>query len=240
MKQSRRQELRTNELILKLIELREFVETQWQIVVGAVVVVALIIGGGWYWSYSASVRRSEAMNDLFAARQKSDAKLQERLDSYGRIAGEHSDPTVTLAVLETIANDAMRNLMVQGPDMDATSRESALDAAQKACDRIRSEFQNRPDALCRAYLGLAAIAENRGNKDEARKNYKAILDTPALAAVTVYQSIAAKRESTLDARMEPVTILPALPTTTQAATQPVVIKADAPPMPAPAASQPVN
>lgn len=217
MKTSRRSELRTNELILELIKLREFVERQWQYVVGAIVAVLVLVLLLVYWRHSAAAARAEAMNALAEARTKTEG-MQERVEKLLQLAGEYSDDQVVLAALETASAEALRGLMVTSATMKADLRKNLLDAAEKANRRILAEYASNPDALARAYLRLAAVAENRFNKDEARKCYKAILDDPRIAANKLYQSMAAKREATLDARMEPVEILPSPPATAPAPT----------------------
>jgi hypothetical protein len=221
MKTSRRSELKTNELILELVKLREFVEKHWQYVVGGIVAILVLALLLVYWRQSAAASRAEAMNALVEARAKTEG-LQERVDKLIQLAGEYSDEQVVLAALDAASAEALRGLMVSSTTQKADLRKNLLDAAEKANRRIVAEYASNPDAVARAYLGLAAVAENRFNKDEARKYYKAILDDPRIAANKLYRSMAAKREATLDARMEPVEILPSPPATASAptATQP--------------------
>lgn len=214
MKTSRRQELRTNELILELLKIRDYVEQNWQIVVGALVVVALIFGGAGYWRYSKGVKQAEGLNAVTAAGRTPDT--QDRVDKLFRLADEYTDEVVVLAALQATTRDALAGLMIASTTKDANMRENLMKRVEEAGNRIIRDFPGKPDAVAHAHLDLAAVAENRFQKDEARKHYKAILDTPALAAVSGCKSVAAKRESMLDAVMTPVEILPALPTSAPA------------------------
>jgi hypothetical protein len=245
MKTKRRQELRTNELILRLIKARDFAARNWTWIAGTGVVVVLLIAIIAYWQYNRSARRIEGLNALAAVREDSSLSPMERIDKMEQVANQYPDRQVMLASLEAAGDYAMNQLLVGWTSEDPAQREKFLGAADRAFRRIIAEFPDRYEAVARAHLGLAAIAEDRGDRAEASRQYKAILDDPKLAAITMYQSIASAQEKTLSERMKPVQILPATrPAATQAATMPTTTSAATRPAKAistaPAAAPPVR
>jgi hypothetical protein len=237
---TRRQELRSNELIKELIGLRDFVVRRWQwLAIGAAAVV-LIVGIIWYQAYSRSAHRAEGLNMVLGSRDTRDPSETDRLDKLVRVATEYSDKEVVLSALYAITRTSNFELLGGMLDADAQKREKVLTEAQRAYERMAAEYSDRPDVVACGRLGLAAVAEHRGLKDEARKQYKAVIDDPRFSALTQYRGLAIKRESTLDARMEPLEIRPPLPKTqpaTQAATQPGIAPTASQPDSAPAAAE---
>jgi len=217
---TRRQELRTNELIKELMQLREFVVRRWQWLALGAGAVVLVVGIVWYQAYSRSARRAEGLGMILSAYASEDAGAADRIDRFLQIADEYSDKEVVLAALYAVGRVADHELLNAPTAADAQARrEKALAAAERAYERMIAEFGDRPSVVACGRLGLAAVAESRGLKEEARKQYKAIIDEPRFAGLTQYRSLAITRERTLDERMEPLEILPPLPKT-QPATQP--------------------
>ncbi len=235
MKTKRRQELRTNELILQLIKARDYAARNWNWIAGTALVVVLVIAIIAYWQYNRGVRRIEGLNALATVREDANLPPTERIDRLEQIAKQYPDPQVVLASLEAVGDYVMHRLLVDWTRETPSQREKLLGAAEGAFRRILAEFPDRHEAVVRAHLGLAAIAEDRGDRQEAARQYKAILDDPKLAAITMYKGIASAREATLDERMKPVEILPStrpaatqsatMPTTTRAATMPTTMRA---------------
>jgi len=250
MKTKRRQELRTNELILQLIKARDYAARNWNWIAGTALVVVLVIAIIAYWQYNRSARRIEGLNVLATVREDSSLPVSERIDKLEQIAKQYPDPQVVLASLEAVGDYVMHRLLVDWTGETPSQREKLLGAAEGAFRRIIVEFPDRHEAVVRAHLGLAAIAENRGNREEAARQYKAILDDPKLAAITMYKGIAAARASTLDERMQPVEILPStrpaatqtatMPTTTRNVLSPAATRNVRTPTPAPGASRPTG
>lgn len=231
MKTKRRQELRTNELILQLLRIKDYAAQNWNRIAGVAVVVVLVILVIGYWQYSRVARRTDGLNELAKVRDSMSLSPAERLDKMEQIAKDFPDKLVVLQALEMTGETAMTQVLIGWTSDDPAQRAKLLDRAEQALKRIVSEYPDRYQAVAGARLQLAAIAEDRGDKEEASRQYKAIIDNPQLAAITMYEGVAATRLKTLDERMKPVEILPStrpaatqattMPTTTQAATRPV-------------------
>jgi hypothetical protein len=227
MKKKRRRELRENELARQLGDALKYLNEQWQWLAGGALVIVVIAAVAMYWRYNAAQRRDEGLSTLMSLRESRTMPVAEKLQKINQVANEYGDKDVVLAALEMASRITTEDLLLgalggQGP----VDRNSLLDEQAKAAHRIVSEFGDHPEAVARAHLALAAVAEDRGEADEARRHYQAILDDPKLKA-TMYASTAAARESTLEARMEPVTILPALAPGTQPSTQATTSRAAA-------------
>ncbi len=227
MKTKRRQELRQNELIHQLMELKEFAIRRWNYIAGVVVLVVLVFAIGWYWQYSRTRSRNEGLNALAKVRTDESLGSAQRLDRLRQIVADYSDRSVVLAALEATGAEAMRQYLLYGKSsFDPEQARRLLDTAEEMYGRIVREYTEPAEALARARLNLAAIAENRDDKEAARRQYRAILDTPQLKALTQYASEAETRDRTLDSRMVKMVILPpeSRPTTTQAATRPAATR----------------
>lgn len=227
MKTKRRQDLRANELVRQLIEIKDYIVLRWNWIVGGLVVIGLAIGLYSYQQHSRKAAQIEGLNRLASLRADRTKPLPDRIDEMNQVADASTDSDVVLAALEMIGSEATsaREWLFLGATdgRDDESQRELAEAAQRAFERIVRDFSDRPEAAARAHLGLATLAENRYDKEEARKHYEAIVNTPQLAAVTMYQSIAVQHLATLDQRLQPVEILPSLPTTqptTQATTAP--------------------
>jgi hypothetical protein len=232
MKTKRRQELRTNELILHLLQIRDYAAQNWNRIAGALIVVVLVVLVIGYWQYSRVSRRTDGLNELAKVRESAGLSPAERLDKMEQVAKDYPDKLVVLQALETIGQMAMNQVLIGWTSDDPAQREKLLDRADQAFKRIVSEYPDRHQAVAGAHLQLAAIAEDRGNKEEAARQYKTILDSPQLAAITMYQSIAATRAKTLDERMKPVEILPSTrPASTQPTTMPTTTRVSTRPAP---------
>src|SRR5688572_2827793 len=61
------------------------------------------------------------------------------------------------------------------------TREQLLAGAAESYTTILNQYPDETPAVVGAHFGLAAIAETKGNWDEARQHYQAIVDNPKIA-----------------------------------------------------------
>jgi hypothetical protein len=85
----------------------------------------------------------------------------------------------------------------------AESDESLLTAAAEAFSQVIDNYPDQKFAVAHARLGLAAVNENRGNWDDAKKQYQAIIDSDADQG---FKYLAAKRIALLAQISQPVMI----------------------------------
>jgi hypothetical protein len=212
----RRRELRKNELIEFLTEKKDFVVQCWPWVAGGVVAIVLVLGALMY------ARRAAGLDAVVTAREANDVMPGQRVERLQQVAREYAgDPDVRQTALDAIARDALRSCLMPDTRVDADARKQLLAAADDAARELADDPSATPEIKARAHLILAAIAEDRDQEDQARQQYRAILDNAELSKVVMYASIAAQREATLAERMEPVVFAPpATQPTTKATTQP--------------------
>lgn len=234
MRQSRRQELKTNELSIYLQQAYDFVSRHLTYVVGAVVVVVLIIIVGTLnvrSQHQARVNAMERINDIKAGRIARDARLLDEVkdlaNSYGGDAGLGPD---ILDLQASLAHELALNLTT-GPDK--ARRAELLKEAREACERAIRQFKDRSEIVARARFTLAGVAETvlldgqvepDKQKQEIRDLYQQVIDGPA----NPYKELAKAQLESLDQRTAKLEIVAARPpapspTATQAAaTRPAV------------------
>jgi tetratricopeptide (TPR) repeat protein len=235
MKQTRRHELKQNELAHSLTELKEWLNKYVNYVIGAAVAVVAIIGIG---SYSSKQR-----NEKF---ERGWADYQAAIDDYAKAAGTvgrganasiPSNPAgmdqalkqmqlvadtyadngdLTARSLLWIGDQALRQLAtVQSGPSEGGSLQ-LLGQAEKAYERVTMEFKDRPLDVAIAKFGLAAIAEERGQFDQAKKMYEEMSQWEGAELLPMANLAKVKLEE-VDNYAKPVTFAapptPRLPTT---------------------------
>jgi hypothetical protein len=106
------------------------------------------------------------------------------------------------------------------PAQPERSPEQLIDEAARAYQAVLDQFGNEKHAAVAARMGLAAIAENRGNWDVAREHYEAVARDETLAQA--YRGHATRRLEQLPQLQKPILIVAPAP-----ATQPTTQTADA-------------
>ncbi len=86
-----------------------------------------------------------------------------------------------------IGNSAYEELSRRHADLDNASLEAMSAESRQAYDRVISAYGDVGGAVAQAHFGLGKLAENAGNFEEARGQYKAIVDmgSPKADALTV-------------------------------------------------------
>jgi hypothetical protein len=108
----------------------------------------------------------------------------------------------------------------------AESEDTLLSGAADAYSQVINGYADQKFAVAASRFGLAAVSENRGNWDDAKKQYQAILDSDADQP---FKDMANQRMALLPQLSQPVTV------DLQAATQPLgpVIPTTMPAVPLP-------
>ena len=201
MKAEERHRLKKNELAEKFEALPEYLRQHGHKWLTSLLVAGIALGGGLWWRgarLSAVSKRSERLQNLVAeSRQlRSDAARQSRSGEQGDAAaqGRYLDDSNRLAT-------SLASLAQQGPgsglartalleeakllrsqlyfsdrQMPEAQRESLLDRAEQVYQTILQEYPTDTLAAGTAKLGLALLAEDRGQWDRAKTIYRALLD----------------------------------------------------------------
>jgi predicted negative regulator of RcsB-dependent stress response len=171
-----------------------------------VLVLALCLLGWnlWNWYERKQIDQAQkAWQELQATDQpgveNKPIKLQAIIDTYD------SRPIRALALralgnsyLDSVAAGVNLNEGANPAAATPVDTKDALNRAQAAFERIINEFPEQTLALGSAKLGLAAIAEDRGEWDSAKKQYEAIADKSGPFANTAFATIATTRLGELD------------------------------------------
>lgn len=218
MKAKRRQELKTNELAQTLTQAREFMGKYGNYVIGGVVVVAVILSASVWYRRSLSDAHRRQWADYYALRQ-ADAQFittpegtnfEALLTRHKDLASSTSNSAVRLRTLEGLGTLCWSYAVLSDPAPDAEEGSRALDEATSSYESIVRDFSDDEQAAGNALLALAAIAEERGEFDQAVTYYGRI-DVEAKFADSVFVALARDRLSSMDALRETIVFAPAPP-----------------------------
>lgn len=218
MKAKRRQELKTNELAQTLKQIREFLDKYGTYVVGgAVIAVAIIAGSLWYNKSLTDTHRRE-WADYYSLQQaaigfftnEESGNFESLLTRHKNLASSVHDRQVRLRVLETLGEFGWLYAVQSDGAEDATLVAAALTDAAGAYERIVREYPGHQPSAGNALLALAAIAEERGEFDQAAEYYGRFEGDPSYAGTLLLAS-AQDRLARLDDLRKPIEFAPAPP-----------------------------
>jgi len=230
MKSERRHELQTNTLADSLAHLPDFWNKHGTKILMVLVAIALFVVLLRYRISSARQATISAGDELATARQLvgeigtlyrpdveayATARTQYITDATAAIdhvLATADDPKVIAEA--TLARGDLNWVLANQPKLPgATTRESLnlkddsatyLTKAEEAYQQILKSYPQQKNTVVAAKFGLAAIAENRANWDEAAKQYDSIVNDKD--AVKVFQDQARARQETLKDIKQPVYI----------------------------------
>lgn len=220
MRAEDRHRLKTNELAQKLSELPEYLGKHSKtisIVLATAVVVCVV---GYFWRSAqnkAYLRQNEAFQELFpqiaqaqnnAATAAQDPKAQSETNSYtidailGTLANvsakTQGTPLGMMALLQQ-ADLKRSELYYSNRLLSDEERENICRTAESLYNQILSQYPNYPQALGTAKLGLALVAEDRGDWEKAKAVYEDILaETDGKLAGTSFPLLAQKQLRRID------------------------------------------
>jgi len=214
MKAKRRKDLRTNELIQTVQETWSAVRKYGSYIAAAAIAVVLVMGLGWYWRHGEAQHLEQGWSQLAAARLDS-AGPEERIERLRSLVAEYGDGSLAVAARQTLGDMLMGEALGGAGMVDASRQEELLVQAEELYRQIVADPGQQWVALGAALIGLAKIAEQRGDLDQARQWYEAIIEDGKLA-VTPYHRVAERGLVSLADLAEPVEFVVA-----KASTQPV-------------------
>lgn len=228
MKAARRKDLKTNELIQSIQELVQTVRQYGGHIAVAAIAVLLVVAIGLYWRYSQQQRLHQAWSDVLIAAQPSGAGPVDRLQQLEQIAVDHEGDHVGAVAELLLAGALVDEAMYGSAADDATRREDRLGRAEQAYRHIVERYDDDLVPRGAALMGLANLAEQQGDWQQAQDWYQKVLADKRLE-VTPYRTLAARGlESWAELSSEEVVFVEA-PASTQpaAASQPAVDSAAA-------------
>jgi len=262
MKSQRRHDLKQNVLSIELAHIRDFLKRRGNLLAWAALIVAL---GIFIFVYVRSRHQGQIedvrvrFEQLQAQAENPEVKAEDIIAGLKSLADQDSDPRVAALATVTLGDQCfMRSIVGQaaqaeqkevGRALPKSQQKELLDQAGTYYRKVLQNFPTETDAVARAYVGLAKLAEDRGDFEEAAKEYdSAIALNVTGAAVTAQEGKARLAEiksavpmaTTMPAEEKKPQTQPATaPAAGPAATRPAVeaepaTKPAAPPAPAPA------
>ena len=224
MKTERRHELKHNSLDAELVKILDYLKKHVKGIILAILTVVAAITVGWTVvrdrAAAVSIPRREYAQlkslDISTADGRSTA-----LSGFEKLAAQTGNKQVAAMACVEAADICVRQQVVG----DFVS--GALDKAQKHYQRVIDEFPEMPVAAGRAHLGLARLAEGKGNFAVARDHYQQVIalddKTSLLARDSAKVELAALADLEKPVRMAavrpaPPATRPAPPPTTQPTT----------------------
>lgn len=232
MKQSRRQELKTNELSVYLQQLYASAVKNANYLIGGLLAAVLILVIAIYVRNQRQQSRAEAWDRYFTlqgvpATQKADETLKQVRDFAQEQKG---DSDLGGRASNLIGEKLWEQAMFLDPVKDAQKRTDLFKQARDQYKKTIEQHGDQPVVVAHARISLASILESlylSGNatKDEIRSQYQQLVQTGGL-----YHQQAAERLADLDERLQPLKLVDTRPaeepatrpatTTTRPATPP--------------------
>ncbi len=237
MKSQRRHELQHNALDAELAKSVNFFrkhlsQIAWVLVIGALIVMVLV--------YNKSQRQQRAsqmqseFNQLISLPLSNDEELVIATAGLKNLAAQDKDRAIAAGANVYLGSIYARLGVTGQSSILILAGESPAQMAEQYYTAAISNFPDQPQAVSKAQLGLARIAEDRGEIDAARAKYQAVLDTPGAEGFPVAQAASDALER-IDSSSSPVrfaTTAPAepdqAPPAQDAATEPAEQPAEEP------------
>lgn len=216
MKQSRRQELKTNELSVLLQQAYETASRNVNYIIGGVVLVILILVAMLYIQHRRTQAREDAWSRFNALQAQIEAVIDqpEILDQAKGFAAEMQGNEELKPRANTLVADmAYKRAMHVSP---TSNRDERLNLLKEARDRyqevVTNQSERQPALAARARLGLAAVEESllmagEGSREKAREQYEIL----AKGGLGLYSEMAADLLQTFDERVQPLKLVATRP-----------------------------
>ena len=223
MKAEERHRLKTNELDMKLTELMKYVSGPGKkYLVGGIMVLLALIAASLMFSNFKSDRQNQSwllqsylqgrqitwdnavqqsrLGPAGAAEQiESPYTTQELADSLAELSSQAKGTAVGMTALLQSAETLRSRLYLEPKDISETQKMEICTSAEQLYNQVLSQYSANPLAVGAAQLGLAILAEDRGDWDKARELYQKIADdADEKLAFTAYPAQAARRLKLLD------------------------------------------
>ncbi len=247
MKQTRRKELKTNELSLYLQQIYEAMQRHSSYLIGGLVVVVLVLVVGLYVQHNRHKTLQDAWNNYYDLSGKDVVTQPDALDKARALAAEYADHRDLGPVVLQLRGDLAYPLaMSLNGEKDRDRRLELLREAKSSYEQMLQNFSDRPEVGARARMSLAGVEETlvalgQSKPEQVREYYQKLVDTKPNA----FAELAAKKLIDLDKHLEPLKIVatrPAPPPTTAPSTTPAAdtLPAEAPPATMPAPIAPIS
>lgn len=227
MKQSRRQELKTNDLSVYLQQTWEAIQRNATYLIGGLVVVVLLVVAVMYNRRTAAEASDAAWVTLLGLQQRSalDPSRDLLTDIESAVGAFGNREDVGTRLLELRGQTSLRVASTLGPDADRKERIDLLKQAQSDLESVVSRGKVGPVLVNGARMNLAAVheslallGEEADGVEKARELYQKVIaeeDQP-------YADLAKRLKGVLDEPLKPIELATTRPAS---ATQPASMPA---------------
>ena len=229
MKTERRHDLKHNSLDAELVKILDYLKKNVKGILLAVLVLVAAISAGWAYLSSRQTAFSVPQQQYSQLKGADISKPEDRLvvlAGFTELATQTGNAQIAALACVEAGDICLMQDAAGDPVM------GVLDIAQTHYQRVIDEFSDNHAATGRAYLGLARLAEGKGDLDLAGKYYQNVVElgsqTSGQAVKLATQALAAMDELKKPVRLatsRPAPPAPPTPPTTQSATQPATAPA---------------
>jgi hypothetical protein len=213
MKQTRRQELKTNELSVYLQQIVESARRNANYLIGGAVVVVVILTIGLLIRRSQQREMANAWTTYEELRRKDvtiEPALRER--AMDLVAAHEMDEDLGPLVLQLGARMNYELSLTLTGEEQQDRRLELINEAKRLCDTMLERYGDQGDVTARAAMGLAAIEESlltmgRGERERVRQLYQMVID----GKPNPFKPLAESQLASLDERLEPIQIVATRP-----------------------------
>ena len=209
MKSERRHELEHNTLDTELSKMVTFFKSHGvKLIYGVLIVVLAIVGFRYYQNQhiTKSLNYQTRYEQLVGKSMDPATNQQELISGFEELAEQTTTPYLAANSLLQMGKLFVIQSILSAPG-------EGVEAAKKAAvkyQRVISEHTDLSEQMASARMGLAVLAENRGDFPAARKEYETILAMNGLSGYPVLAQATAALDG-LNKWTRPATLAPTLP-----------------------------
>ncbi len=191
MKSDRRHELQQNALDSELGKLLSFLKRRGNQILTILLVVGVIATGIYYVRKRAAAQKAETRMQYDQYLQ-SRAPIDERISGLRTLADQDDDKWVAAMSCVQVGNLCLVKSLQA--DMTSPARKELLDEAEGWYRRAIERFADENLAVAKARLGLAKLAEDRGDLQAAEREYQAVSNVPGMTGQPALEEARAAME----------------------------------------------
>jgi hypothetical protein len=213
MKQSRRKELKTNELGIWLNDLYDSAQRNANYLLGALLVVVLLVVGTMVVRHNRMAKVQSAWNAYYDLRNADLTKDPDALNRARELAQTWAGDSDLGPYALQLSGDMAYNLALDLPDpKDKDTRIQRLKQAKSSYEQMLSNYASVSDVSNAARMSLAAVEESlvvegQGDTKQIRELYEKVI----AAKPNVFANVAEQDLKTLDERLKPLQIIATRP-----------------------------
>ncbi|NBB94288.1 MAG: hypothetical protein GVY16_00925 [Planctomycetes bacterium] len=210
MKSKRRHELQQNTLDVELGKIIGWLRRHGTKLAVAALIIAVMALGVTLYRRSSQTAIAEAQVRYENLRSQSlspDSKPEDVISGFIELSNQNDVPWIAAASLVEAGNINLAQMTLAET---AQARKGYGDQAAGFYQQVLYDWQDQPAAVGAALVGLARVAETRGEFDIARQRYEQVTDNADLAGYPI-ADIARMSLGELDSMEEPVRLASHLP-----------------------------